>query len=147
MRIHLYTTCQGVPPPLALQKRDLQAARLLNVCVCCVPASESHTFLSGNSSYVPLSCCCTWREAQSDTKHEWGGVLLASRMLNECGVKEMEREAIFDHNLPFSLWAGTKGVGRRSRGKIYGESQDSRLKVTTYVTVTHEEVVVVDVKQ
>lgn len=58
------------------------------------PSSQSRTFLSGNSSYMPLSCCCTWREAQSNTKHEEGG--------------EEEREGVCQPAVPLisASWKG-----------------------------------------
>lgn len=106
---------------------------LFNVCVCVRVASEParHTFLSGNSSYVPLSwccCCCTWREAQSDRKHERGGVSVDQPCAEWTrgwraggwgwgGVRETTgREAIFHRSLLFSLWARTKREGRRTGG-------------------------------
>lgn len=88
-------------------------------------ASQSRTFLPGNSSYMPLSCCCTWREAQSNTKHEEGGEggrgeregggLLASCRLNKRRVKEMEREAIFRDNLLLFMGCNRKGLNKGSK--------------------------------
>lgn len=115
----------------------------MRVCVS-QSASQSGTFLSGNSSYVPLSCRCTWRDTQSNTKHEKRGRdgrrggLLASCRLNKRRVKEMEREAIFRDNLLFfmgpnrkSLDKGSKRLAAReekqSEGVIYDKGQPSRL--------------------
>lgn len=105
------------------------------MCECMhIIASQSHTFHSGNSSYMPLSWCCTWRETQSNTKHEEGGRgrggLLASCRLNKSRVKEMEREAIFTDNLLFfmgwirTVW--TKGVGDQQWARTREKRQEQR---------------------
>lgn len=126
------------------------------MCVClCVyvlqSANQSRTFLSGNSSYMPLSCCCTWREAQSNTKHEEGGDggergrgegegggLLASCRLNKRRVKEMEREAIFRDNLLFFMGCNWKGLNKGSKTQTRGSNiwQRWRIKVTESITFT-----------
>lgn len=90
------------------------------MCVCCVRASARHTFLSGNSSYVALSCCCTWREAQSDTKHERGGASVDQPCAEWTGVLAGQRwwgERVrggkpYSTAVSSSLWARTKREGR-----------------------------------
>lgn len=98
------------PSQLALQKCELLLLYVI-ACVCVSQsANQSCTFLSGNS-YMPLSCCCTWKEAQSNTKHKGergGGGLLASSRLNKQRVKEMKREALFRDDLIFFMGCNQK---------------------------------------